>query len=357
MINSLASIINNITNTSKRNVIVIQKFKTRRKITYSYLKKKTNSVLVMTFKYALIICLSYMILYPLLRMISTTFTHPYDYGSLGSIWIPASPTFDNIKIAAIIMDYPKSVLYTAGSTLSIMLLQVLSAALAGYSFARLKFKGSGLLFALAIFTIIVPPASVMLPQYVFFRNFDILGIFERMTGEKLNLLGKPTSMLILAAMGQGLNGGLFIYIVRQFFKGLPKELEEAAYVDGAGFLRIFFGIVMPLSKPSILTVGVLSFVWNWNDTYFPQLFNPSSNYLRVRLGMLSAPSGGTSNVQLAIGNAISKIPSDVVRLSSASYDSLILTVCSLLVILPLIVFFIIIQKHFIEGIERSGIVG
>ncbi|NLO83582.1 MAG: carbohydrate ABC transporter permease [Clostridiales bacterium] len=356
MINNFTGIVNK-RNISKANTAAGRKFHTRKKITYSYVKKNINNALVLAFKYTLIICISYMILYPLLRMISVTFTHPYDYGSLGSIWIPASPTIDNLKIALIIMDYSKSVLYTTVSTLGITLLQIFNAALAGYSFARLRFRGSGILFALVIFTIIVPPASVMLPQYVYFRNFDILGIFKLITGEKLNLLGNPASMMILAAMGQGVGGGLFIYIFRQFFKGLPKELEESAYVDGASFPRIFFRIVMPLSKPAILTVGVLSFVWNWNDTYFPQLFNPSSSYLRVRLEMLRAPSGGTSNVQLAIGNAISRIPPDVTRLSSASYDAQILTVCSLLVILPLIVFFIIAQKHFIEGVERSGIVG
>jgi len=290
-------------------------------------------------------------------MISTAFTHPYDIGSMGAIWIPETPTFDNLKVASVILNYPKALLYTAGSTFIIMLLQILSSALAGYSFARLQFRGSKLLFMLVIFTIIVPPASLMLPQYVFFRNFDILGIFQKITGHKLNLLGKPISMCILAATGQGLNAGLFIYIFRQFFRGLPRELEEAAYVDGAGFLRIFFRIVLSISKPAIMTVGVLSFVWNWNDTYFPRLFNPTNDYLRIRIGALSAPSGGTSNVQLAIQNAISKIPPNVVRLSSAPYDSVILTACSLLAIVPLIIFFLIIQKYFVEGIERSGIVG
>lgn len=347
----------NISFRLNRYTVAPKKQDTRKKITYSYIKKKTQQIISMSFRYALIICLSYMILYPLLRMISTTFTHPYDIGSLGSIWVPETPTFDNIKVASIIMNYPKAVLYTAGSTFIIMLLQILNSAFAGYSFARLQFKGSKLLFMLVMFTIIVPPASLMLPQYILFRNFDIMGIFETITGSKLNLLGSPISMCLLAATGQGLSSGLFIYIFRQFFRGLPRELEEAAYVDGAGFLRIFFTIVLPISKPSIITVGILSFVWNWNDTYFPRLFNPTSNYLRIRLGMLSAPSGGTSNVQLAIGNAISKIPPDITRLSSAPYDSLILTVCSLLTILPLIIFFLIVQKHFVEGIERTGIVG
>jgi len=329
----------------------------RNKMTRAKVNKIIRKTLVMLFRYALIICLSYMILYPLLRMLATVFTHPYDIGSMGSIWIPEMPVLDNIIVAFHIMNYPKALLYTTSATLVVVLLQIFNAALAGYAFARLKFKGSRLLFALVIFTIIVPPSSVMLPQYVYLRNFDILGIFRLITGNKLNLLGKPASMWLLAAMGQGLNSGLFVYIFRQFFKGLPKELEEAAYVDGAGILRIFLKIVLPMSKPSILTVGVLSFVWNWNDTYFPRLFNPTNNYLRIRLSGLSAPSGGTSNVQLAIGNVVSKLPPDIVRLTSDAYDKLILSVCSLLIILPLIIFFLIVQKHFVEGIERSGIVG
>lgn len=319
--------------------------------------KHVKQVLVMAFRYALIICLSYMILYPLLRMITTTLKHPYDIGSMGSVWIPEIITLDNIIVAAIIMDYPKALLYTFASTLVIMLLQIFSAAFAGYSFARLKFRGSNLLLALVIFTIIVPPSSLMLPQYVLFRNFDIFGIFSMITGSKLNLLGKPASLFLLAALGQGLSAGLFVYVFHQFFRGLPKELEEAAYVDGAGILRIFFSIVLPASKPGIITVGVLSFVWNWNDTYFPRLFNPTDSYLRIRLSSLSAPSGGTSNVQLAIGNAVSKIPPEITRLTSNPYDLMILTVCSLLIILPLIIFFLIVQKHFVEGVERSGITG
>jgi len=290
-------------------------------------------------------------------MIATAFTHPYDIGSMGSIWIPEVPVLDNIIVALNIMYYPKALLFTIRSTVIMVILQIFNSAFAGYAFARLKFRGSKLLFALVVFTIIVPPSSVMLPQYVYLRNFDIFGIFQLITGSKLNLLGKPASMWLLAVMGQGLNSGLFIYIFRQFFKGLPKELEEAAYVDGAGILRIFLKIVLPMSKPGILTVGVLSFVWNWNDTYFPRLFNPTINYLRIRLNGLSMPSGGTSNVQLAIGNVVSKLPPDIVKLTSDAYDKLMLSICSLLVILPLIVFFLIVQKHFIEGIERSGIVG
>jgi multiple sugar transport system permease protein len=349
MINSSKFMVKNITIKSKR--VFGASFSSAKT------SKRIKQALFMAFRYALIICLSYMILYPILQMISTAIKHPYEIGSMSSVWIPQKFTLDNIKIAAIISDYPQNLLYTFGCTFVIMLLQVTNAAFAGYSFARLKFKGSNLLLGVVILTIIVPPASLMLPQYIYFRNFDIFGIFTLITGHKLNLLGKPASIFILAALGQGLSSGLFVYIFRQFFRGLPKELEEAAYVDGAGYLRIFLRIVLPVSKPGIVTVGVLSFIWNWNDTYFPGLFNPTSRYLRIRLSELSAPSGGTSNVQLAIGNHISEIPATLARLTSQPYDAMILTVCTLLTILPLVIFFFIVQKQFVEGVERSGITG
>lgn len=342
--------------TSKISKYILQRENAKRHSS-AYIKKRLKTIIISVLRYSLIICLSYMILYSLLQLISASFTHPYDIGSTSSVWIPQSITLDNIKVAYTIMKYPKAFLYTLGSTTVVMILQMANAAFAGYSFARLRFRGSKLLFGLVILTIIVPPSSLMLPQYIYFRNFDIFGICKILLGKELNLLGEPSSLFILSALGQGLSSGLFVYIFCQFFRGLPKELEEAAHVDGAGFLRTFFRIVLPTAKPSFMTVGVLSFVWNWNDTYFPRLFNPTDNYLRVRLATLSTPSGGSSAVQVAIGNSISKIPPDTIKLASSAYDSVILKAGSLLAIIPLIIFFLIIQKQFVEGVERSGIVG
>lgn len=320
-------------------------------------KKYTSLTVSALFRYALLICFGFMILYPLLRMISDAFVHPYDIGTTTSVWIPASPVFDNIIIAFTILKYPTGFAYTLGSTTAIMLLQAACAAFAGYSFARFKFRGSGFIFGLVLLTIIVPPASLRLPQYIMFRNFDIFGIFQAITGTKLNLLSNPASLFVLSALGQGLSGGLFVYIFRQFFRGLPKELEEAAYVDGAGFLRTFFRIVLPTAKPGIITVAVLSFIWNWNDTYLPSMFNPTDRYLSLKASALRVPVGGKSMVQQSIGFFVSKLPPDILRLETPPYDKAILSVCSLLVILPLIVFFLIIQKQFVESVERSGIVG
>ncbi|MDR1663533.1 MAG: carbohydrate ABC transporter permease, partial [Clostridiales bacterium] len=265
----------------------------KRRLTPYYLKKTGLAIAVGAFRYTLLASLAFMILYPLLFMISNAFFHPYDLGSAASMWIPPVVTFNNIIVSYIILNYPVALAYTALCTAAVTLLQMLSSALAGYAFARMPFKGRSLLFVLVILSIIVPPASYMLPQYVLFQQ--------------LHLLQKPASLFLLAALGQGLSGGLFIYIFRQFFRGLPKELEEAAYVDGASVPRTFLGIVLPTAKPAFVTVGVLSFVWNWNDTTMPQLFNSTQNLLRVKLSSLASPTGGGgfSSVYQAINNAFS----------------------------------------------------
>ncbi|MCL2286147.1 MAG: ABC transporter permease subunit, partial [Firmicutes bacterium] len=165
---------------------------------------------------------------------------------------------------------------------------------------------------------------------------------------------------ILSGTGMGIAGGLFIFIFRQFFRGLPKELEEAAYVDGAGFLRTFFTIVFPMAKPAFLTVGTLSFIWNYNDTHFPTLFNAGNNlYFSIRTQLLFVAQGGTSIVQNMISHArvAGRIAHETETLSTPVYDAAIRSVSTLVALLPLILLFLIIQKQFVQGVERSGIVG
>lgn len=335
------------------------------RINKAKVKKRAKSVIGMVFRYILIIDLGYMILYPILQYITQAFTHPYDAASTAFVWLPPTLSMDNIRMAWELLRYPTAFTYTFVSTAVVMLCQMLGSAFFGYSFARLKFKGSGVVFALVVLTIIVPQSALMLPQYIHFRNFDFFGIIQALLGHPLNLLNQRASIYILSFVGQGLSGGLFIYIFRQFFRGIPKELEEAAYIDGAGFLRTFFRIVLPVARLAFVTVGTLSFVWNWNDTYFPRLFNPTDNYLNVRIQTLKAPSGGDTLVQQAISRLYSnaKTPEaianlrSIVRLKTEAYDTNILATCALLTIIPLIILFLVVQKQFVEGVERSGIVG
>ena len=344
------------------------------------LKKRSINFVVSLFRYALILCLMYMILYPLLRMIAESLVHPHVIGSVGSLWIPIIYTFDNFIVAWHVMNFLPSLGFTMVVMTGIMLLQILNSSLAGYAFARLKFRGAGIIFALVLLVIVVPNQVLFLPQWVMFRHFDVFGILGAIEGTRFaeimdfavfgrrpfgwlidgpwNLHGEPTVMFVMAGLGQGLAGGIFVYIFRQFFRGLPKELEEAAYVDGAGVLRTFFTIAMPMSKPAILTVGTLSFIWNWNDSFFQSVFHPDHRYMRLRISHLNSPGGGgTSIMQQAILSIQANLPDTIVTLTTPTYDAVIIGVANLLSILPLILLFLLVQRQFVEGVERSGIVG
>lgn len=316
-------------------------------------KNKARAFFVALLRWALIICLCYLILAPILINISVAFTYPPDLGIASSVWIPMRTSIENWHVSAIVLNYLTSLPYTLIQTAITAFLQTLCAMLAAYSFARLKFPGRGLLFGCVVFTIIVPPQVFMLPQYVYFRNFDIFGIFRALTGQPLNLLGNPISLALLNALGQGLKGGLFIYILRQTYRGLPKALEEAAYIDGAGFLRTFFGIVVPSSTAGLLTVSVLSFVWNWNDAYYIKLFD-GGNTLNLMMNYTRA----AASIDEALARCSLKIPANyALLLKNPVYESAIAKTAALLVFLPLVILYLFIQKRFVQGVERSGIAG
>ena len=310
-----------------------------------------RSFVVNVFRYALIICLSYLILAPIFINISTAFTYPRDVGLSSSIWIPSRVSTENWHVSMLVLNYKTALPYTLVQTAIIAILQTLCAMLAAYSFARLRFPGRGLLFACVVFTIIVPPQVFMLPQYVYFRNFDFFGIIKAITGKPLNLLGNPLSLVLVNITGVGLKGGLFIYILRQTYRGLPKALEEAAYVDGAGFMRTFWGIVVPSSTSGLLTVMVLSFVWNWNDAYYIRLFD-SANTNNLMLAYTRA----VGSVDEAIARIASQVPAHYAFLQkNPMYEAAIGKTAALLVFLPLVFLYMIIQRRFVQGVERSGI--
>lgn len=317
-----------------------------------WFRRKGGGFFMSFLRYALIICIGQIILMPILQMISATFMSPEEVGNPISTWIPGTFSTEHLVVAYTLLNYPKALLYTLLTTAAQVLLQVLSAAITGYSFARIRNKKIQKLFAVVILTIVVPPSVLMLPQYLFFRSFDIFGIIKAITGSPINLLGNPVTLYILDFCGMGLKSGLYIYIFRQFFRGLPRELEEAAHMDGCGFVQTLFRIIMPNAVPGIITVGVLSFVWNWNDTYYSNLFVGNRLNLMIRLNQISADM--TNNLQGVSG----KVPGDFIfNYKSVLYQGSVLTTSSLLVILPLIVLFMFIQKRFVESASNAGIVG
>lgn len=279
----------------------------------------------------------FIILFPLFLRLSVAFRSRTDIYDPTVLWIPKTFTFENIKIAVEATHYFPSLLNTFLISAGTTLIQLASCALAAYAFARLRFKGSGLLFGLVIFTIVVPPQTIMIPLYLTYRYFDLFGVVKVLTGKSsLNLIDTFWPFLISSATAMGLKNGLYIYIFRQFFRGIPKEIEEASLVDGAGVFKTFYRIMLPNAVPAIVTVVLFSFVWQWNDSYYVSLFLSKVKVLSTQL--------------MDMGMALGKEPDMV-------YQSMLLNTGVLLLMGPLIILYLFVQRYFVESVERTGIVG
>ena len=236
-------------------------------------------------RFVLITGIGFIILYPLLRQISAAVMHPEDMYDLTVNWVPRTLTTLNFRVAWEMLDYPKAVLTTLGYAVLLSTLELASTMIIGYGFARWRYPGSNLVFALVILSIIIPPQMVMVPLFLNFRYFNPLGILPE---PGINLLGSFWPMVLMALTGTAKRSGLFIFITRNFFRGMSTSLEEAAYVDGAGHLRTFFTIMLPNAIPIAVIVFLFSFVWNWNDLFYTDLFMQGKNLLQLALMRINA---------------------------------------------------------------------
>ncbi|MDF2699009.1 MAG: putative carbohydrate transporter-like, permease [Haloplasmataceae bacterium] len=308
---------------------------------------KASSSIVSLGKYVILFGLSFIILYPIIQQLAVALRAPEDINNPLVLWIPEKFSFKNFEISMIILDYWNAFKNTFKMSFIVMFLQLFSTSLAGYMLARLRFKGSGIIFALVMFTIIVPQTTIELPLKLSLTNFLNTGV---------NLLGKSTTLYLFAGLGMGLKSGIFIYLFRQFFRGVPEELEEAAYVDGASPIQVFYKIMLPNAKGVMITVAILAFVWQWNDSYFTSVFVTDAN---VTLQTLTTKMMGISgNIQSAISQAgvWQLFDQDVTK--NPLFTSMILNTSGVIAMLPLLLMYVLLQKKlFTEGIERSGIVG
>ncbi|GMK45431.1 MULTISPECIES: carbohydrate ABC transporter permease [Paenibacillus] len=291
----------------------------------------------------LIAGLSFVILYPIIQKISTAIKAKTDLYSPIVVWIPEHYSLENFKNAISIMDYWKTLLNTFTLSATTTILTAISCALAGYAFARLKFRGSNLLFAGVILTIMVPPTTILIPMYLNLKDFSLMGLIPLITGKSVNLLNSYWPFILTSITANSLKAGLYIFIFRQFFRGIPREVEEAAYMDGASVGQTFLRIMLPNAIPSIITVLLFSFVWQWNDSFFTTTYLTSSNVMSTQLSSLPY------NLSIILGNdANAKDP---------FYLSMVQDTGILLAILPLVILYLFVQRYFVESIERTGLVG
>lgn len=307
-------------------------------------KDKIISIIVFIVRWLLILAVGYIILFPLLQMISQSIMTQEQYTDTSVVWIPKAVSLVNYKVAWETMAYPKTLLWTVVVNVLSALVQVFTCAITAYGFSRFNFKGKNFFMALLIFSIIVPAQMTVIPSYINLRNFDIFGIlkfFGLIFGKDIrpNFIDTPLTFYLPSLLSVGLRSGLVIFIYMQFFKGLPKELEEASSIDGAGALRTFFTIVMPSSGVAITSVTILSVIWHWNEYFLSVMYFSNNNTLSVRL----------ANLRLYLTNfgidAQMAVTTGVIKAGSLLY------------ILPMLILYLIMQRKFIQSIDRVGIVG
>lgn len=296
---------------------------------YVILGREINEgLLFKIFLYVVFIATSYIFLNPIIKMMVTMVMTSKDLMNPTVTWIPSKIYWGQLIEAWNMLNYPRAVSISLLVALTTSVFHVISCGLAGYALARLKFPFKKLVFGLLLLAFIIPPQVIILPTIIAYTN--------------LGLDNSIITLIIPSVLGFGVKGALFVLIFRQFFSTQPKELEEAAKIDGATAFKFYFKVMLPLAKPAILVVFLFSFVWTWNDTYFPQMFLSDSQFLPLASETLQLDKLITSLIET---QQISAQDAGAIKMAA-----------SFLVILPPLLIFLIFQRHFVEGVERTGLV-
>lgn len=342
------------------------------------------------FRLVLMIGIAYIVLFPFLTKIAGSLMAPEDFVDVTVRLIPRNFTLDIYKYIISELEYWEAFGNTFTLAFSTALIQTFICCLIGYGFAKFKFKGRNLIFMLVMLTMIVPHQTIRFSMFMEFSYFDVFGIVRLLKGGGIEIFGWNVTELgegvktffegleclpdriqlmpyvkenganafrldmeitqaginicntyipfiLLSLTGLAFKNGLYIFMLRQFFRGVPDELEESAYMDGAGTFRTFIQIILPLSVPMMVTVFLFAFCWQWTDTFYTGVFfnNSNTNLLVDIVGIppsLKLEYAGQSLYYTAIRNT-----------------------CGLLIIMPLVVLYAFGQKFLVQGIENSGL--
>lgn len=313
------------------------------------IKKVNNGIIkgaVYFFRLAILLSVGYIIIYPLFYMIVTSFKSADAYYNASRIWFPdeIDPKY-NFSMALEVTDFWNALKSTFVYEILAAFIEILSCAVAAYGFARFNFKLKRICMAGLFLTILIPETMILIPRMVNYSHMDflgILGLLNRLTGVDLrqNLINTPLAFYLPSFFAIGLRSGILIYIYIQFFKSMPYELEEAAWVDGAGPIRTFISIAIPSSGVVFVTVTVFSLIWHWNDSFLASMYLKSDYPLAVNLERITTTLA-------AYGLNMDHTPEIM---------SIVMAAC-LCFIMPMLLLYIILQHWFIESIDRVGITG
>ena len=285
--------------------------------------------------YLLLIVISFIFLYPVLYMLSRSLMSRNDLLDSSAMWIPSAVTLHNYESAILTMDYWNSLLKNLYLAVVPTLAQVFICSAAGYGFARYNFPLKKLWMGILILAFLLPSQTIALPNYLVFQNLRMID-------------GTIKPFLITSILGQGFKSTLCILIFYNFHKQVPQSLIEAAEIDGAGHLKAYFQIAIPLAGAAIVVVTLFSFVWYWNESYLTELYvhgvYGKSDWTTLVVQLDNFAANFSSYQQTATAGATNL--NESINMSG-----------TLLSILPLMILYFVLQRHFVESIDRTGITG
>ena len=317
----------------------------------------------------LLIGISYIVLFPFFTKIAGSFMAPEDFVDVTVRLIPKHFTLDIYKAVWTEQHYLQAFTNTLFLSVSTALIQTFVCCFIAYGLAKFKFKGNKFVFMAVIFSLVIPHQTLQLSLFMNFRYFDILGIFgfldggglkipftditllegvvdiipedikffEKWTANGLTLTNTYWPLIIMSLGGLAFKNGLYIFMLRQFFRGVPDELEESAYIDGSGTIHTFLTIILPLSVPMMITVFLFAFSWQWTDDFYTGLFFTTTKTVLMPK-IVGVPSSLTTDYA-----------------GQNLYYSAIRNTCGIMIIAPLIIMYLFCQKYLVQGIERSGL--
>ena len=314
----------------------------------------------------LLIGISYIVLFPFFTKIAGSFMAPEDFVDVTVRLIPKNFSLDMYKAIWAEQHYLQAFTNTLFLSASTAIIQTFICAFVAYGLAKFKFKGNGLVFLAVIFSLVIPHQTLQLSLFMNFRYFDILGIFgflngggitipftditflegvvdiipdtaEKFTADGITLTNTYWPLIIMSLCGLAFKNGLYIFMLRQFYRGVPDELEESAYIDGSGIMHTFFTVILPLSVPMMITVFLFAFSWQWTDDFYTGLFFTTTKTVLMPK-IVGVPTSLTTDYA-----------------GQNLYYSVIRNTCGIMIIAPLIVMYLFCQKYLVQGIERSGL--
>ncbi len=300
------------------------------------LKETTKKYAISIFRGILLFGMCFLILQPILNKISISFMAEKDLYDTTIIVLPKNFSTLNWKIAAAVMDFRPSLINTIWVSALVSVIQVFMCAIVGYGFSRFQFPLKKFWFFCVILVIVIPPQTISTSLFLHFRFFKFFGA-------TLNLRNSMIPYILMCFTCMGLKDGLYIFMIRQYFLGFPFELEEAAYVDGCNSIRTFLQIMIPGAKPILTSCFLFSYVWQWTDQFYTELFLGKIQMLSVQVA------------SLADRFAQYMLSTYGIPTVTTGYTNAIVSTGVLLTLIPLLILYAFAQNLFVESLTASGL--